>query len=182
LAHVIEAATTGRAKCRGCGVAIPAGDLRFGEAVPNPFGEGDTTHWFHPECGAFKRPEAFLEALAAYSQPLPDAEGLEAEARRGIEHPRVARINGAERAASGRAQCRHCKETIAKDAWRIALVFYEDGRFAPAGFVHPRCVPAYFETADILGRVRRFSPGLAEGDVAVLQREIAGPPKESPEA
>lgn len=172
MAHVIEAATTGRAKCRGCGARIAAGDLRFGEVVPNPFGEGDTTHWFHPECGAYKRPEAFLETLAALAEPLPEAERLEAEARRGVEHPRLTRINGAERSATGRAQCRSCKETIPKDAWRIALVFYEDGRFAAAGFIHARCAAAYFETTDVLPRVRRFSPGLGDADLVELQAEL----------
>ena len=54
--HLIDAAPTGRAKCRGCGGKIDAGALRFGEALPNPFAEGETTHWFHLECGAFKRP------------------------------------------------------------------------------------------------------------------------------
>lgn len=175
MANVIEAAATGRAKCRGCGVRIAAGELRFGEALPNPFGDGDTTHWFHPECGAFKRPEAFLEALAARTEPLPDGERLEAEARRGVEHPRVARVSGAERAASGRAQCRHCKETIPKDAWRLALVFYEEGRFQPAGFVHARCAAPYFETDDVLPRVRRFSPALVDADVAELQAELSAP-------
>ena len=54
--HVIETASSGRAKCRGCGEKIAAGELRFGERLPNPFAEGETTHWFHLECAAFKRP------------------------------------------------------------------------------------------------------------------------------
>src|SRR5258708_6204949 len=36
---VIEAASSGRAKCRVCGQAILKGQLRFGEALPNAYGE-----------------------------------------------------------------------------------------------------------------------------------------------
>jgi len=36
--------------------------------------------------------------------------------------------------------------------------------------------PAYFETADILSRVRRFSPALREEDLAELQSNV-DPPK-----
>jgi hypothetical protein len=54
--HVFEVASTGRAKCRGCGEPIQRGDTRFGERLPNPYGEGEMTLWFHPRCAAFKRP------------------------------------------------------------------------------------------------------------------------------
>ena len=171
--HVIDAASTGRSKCRGCGGRIASGELRFGESLPNPFADGETTHWFHVECGAFKRPAPFLEALPAAAQPVPERERLETEARRGLEHERLSRIDGAERSPTGRAQCRHCREAIAKDSWRIRLVFYEDGRFQPAGYVHPRCAAAYFGTADVLARVRRFAPGLGDEDAAALQAELA---------
>lgn len=170
--HLIEPATSARATCRGCGERIAAGELRFGERLPNPFADGETTHWFHLECAAFKRPEPFLEALATRAEPLDDAERLGSEARRGVAHPRLPRIDGAERSPSGRAQCRCCRNTIEKGAWRIPLVFYEDGRFSPAGFVHARCSQAYFETTDVLGRLRRFSRNLRDEDLGELQREL----------
>ncbi|MFN8095418.1 MAG: hypothetical protein U0599_24920 [Vicinamibacteria bacterium] len=172
--HVIESAPTGRAKCRGCGAKIDAGALRFGEALPNPFGEGDTTHWFHLDCGAFKRPEPFLEALGAREEPLDGKEGLEAAARAGIDHPRLVRVDGAERSPTGRAECRHCREAIPKDAWRVRLVFWEEGRFNAAGFVHVRCAPAYFETGDLLPRVRRFAPALTDEDARAIEAELPG--------
>ena len=170
--HVIETAPTGRAKCRGCGAKIDAGALRFGEALPNPFGEGDTTHWFHLDCGAFKRPEPFLEALGEREEPLDGKEGLEAAARAGIDHPRLVRVDGAERSPTGRAECRHCREAIPKDAWRVRLVFWEEGRFNAAGFVHVRCAPAYFETGDLLPRVRRFAPALTDEDARAIEAEL----------
>jgi hypothetical protein len=174
VAHVIEPASTGRAKCRGCGERIAAGELRFGESLPNPFADGETTHWFHPECAAFKRPEPFLETVEARPEPLQDSERLIAAAKQGIAHRRLPRVNGAERAPSGRAQCRSCHTTIEKGAWRIALVFYEEGRFAPAGYIHMPCAQAYFETLDIVPRLRRFSPALTDEDVSAIEAALTG--------
>jgi ribosomal protein L37AE/L43A len=180
--HVIEAASTGRAKCRGCGAKIAAGELRFGERLPNPFAEGETTLWFHVDCGAFKRPEAFLEALAANETPLGDVDvpRLESEAKKGVEHRRLPRVNGAERAPTGRAQCRACRQAIAKGAWRLSLVFFEEGRFSPSGYVHASCAAAYLETIDVMPRVRRFSPSLGEEDVNAIEAELASSPPPSP--
>lgn len=173
--HAIEPAATARAKCRGCGERIPAGVLRFGERLPNPFADGETTHWFHPECAAFKRPEPLLETLLACEASLDDRERLIAEARRGIEQPRLQRVDGVERDPSGRAQCRACKEKVEKGGWRIRLVFYEDDRFAPAGFVHTRCARAYFGTSDLLPRLRRFAPSLSEADLVEIAGGIGSP-------
>jgi hypothetical protein len=170
--HRIEPASSGRAKCRGCGERIAAGELRFGESLPNPFADGEMTLWFHLDCAAFKRPEPFLEALAGRSEPLEGRERLEAGARLGLAHRRLPRVDGAGRAPTGRAQCRSCRAPIEKGSWRIALVFYEEGRFEPSGFIHAGCSAAYFETSDLMPQVRRFSPGLREEDRAALQAEL----------
>jgi hypothetical protein len=170
--HVIEPASSGRARCRGCGQPIGKGELRFGEKLPNPFADGEMTHWFHLECASFKRPEPFLEALAERTEALEGREGLESEARRGLAQRRLPRIDGAQRSPSGRAACRSCRETIAKGAWRIALVFYEEGRFEPSGFIHAGCAQAYFETTDVISRVRRFAPTLDDDDVREIQAEL----------
>jgi poly [ADP-ribose] polymerase len=177
MAHVIEAAPTGRAKCRGCGRNVAAGELRFGERLPNPFADGETTHWFHLDCAAFKRPEPFLEALAERAEPLDDKERLESDARSGVAHRRLPRIDGAERASSGRARCRSCRELVAKDAWRIRLVFYEDDRFVGSGYVHVRCARAYFETVDVLPRLQRFAPELGADDLKEIQEALLTVPK-----
>lgn len=170
--HVIDPAPTGRAKCRGCGERIAAGALRFGEALPNPFAEGEMTHWFHLDCGAFKRPEPFLEALEGRADPVDDGEALTTAARAGVEHRRLPRVNGVERASTGRAQCRSCRETIAKDEWRIPLVYWEEGRFSPSGFIHVKCSRAYFETVELLQRLRRFSGELGDEDLRQIQAEL----------
>jgi hypothetical protein len=146
--------------------------MRFGESLPNPFAEGETTHWFHLDCAAYKRPEPFLETVEARTEPLADAERLASEAKLGIAHRRLPRVNGAERSPSGRAQCRSCRGNIEKGAWRISLVFYEEGRFAPSGFIHVACARAYLETIDVLPRLRRFSPHLSDEDSRELRQEL----------
>jgi hypothetical protein len=177
--HVIEPASSGRAKCRGCNQPIAKGELRFGERQPNAFGDGEMTLWFHLVCAAYQRPEALLEAAAADTSGVIDA-ALPIAARFGIEHRRVPRIHGAERATTGRARCRSCKELIAKGDWRIALVFFEEYRFNPGGFVHASCARAYFETIEIVDRVRHFSPALSPNELAdfgaaLLARATATP-------
>ena len=174
--HTIEQAASGRAKCRGCGQAIASGELRFGERLPNPFADGELTHWFHLDCAAYKRPEPFLETLKAAAPPPDGAARLEAEASRGLAHARLPRIDGANRAPSGRAQCRSCRQPIDKGAWRIALVYYDNDRFEPSGFVHVRCAPAYFGTADVLGRVAHFARTLGEAELAEIRAELAAAP------
>lgn len=169
--HVFEHAASGRAKCRGCARPIERGVLRFGERVPNPYGEGEATFWYHPLCAAFKRPEALLEALPAAPQEL-DAGALESAARATAAHPRLPRIAGAERSPTGQAKCRHCHEPIDKGSWRIRLTSYEDGRFAPSGFLHFDCRREYFEGADIAPAVLHLSPDLSDADREALIREL----------
>jgi Poly(ADP-ribose) polymerase and DNA-Ligase Zn-finger region len=178
MAHVFEAAPTGRAKCRGCNRAIAKGDVRFGERLPNAFGEGEMTLWFHPLCAAYKRPEAMIEALAEAPE-LADREALERAAHSSQAQRRLSRVDGAQRAASGQARCRHCREPIEKGAWRIRLVFYEEGRFSPGGFIHLACRRDYFENHDVWDAMLQFSPELSEEDRADLRRayDQAGAPK-----
>jgi len=172
--HLIQPASSARSKCRGCGERIAAGQLRFGETLPNPFADGEMTQWFHLDCAAYKRPEPLLATLEAREEPLDDAERLVTEAKRGIAHRRLPRISGAERSPSGRAQCRSCRTTIDKGAWRIPLVFFEEGRFEAAGSIHVRCAEAYFETADVLPRLKHFARSLSDDDLRELQAELQG--------
>jgi len=158
MGHLIEAAATGRSKCRACGRAITKGELRFGEQLPNPFADGFVTLWFHIPCGAFRRPEAFLESTAAAATG--DLAALRSEAERGITHHRLPRINGVEFAPSARARCRACRELIAKGEWRIPLVTFDEGMFSPAGNIHASCAHAYFGTDAIEARLLAFAPDL----------------------
>lgn len=174
MAHVFEPAPSGRSKCRGCGRSIERGELRFGERIPNPFAEGETTLWFHPLCAAYKRPEVVLQALGEAGPSVADREALERAAGTSSSFRRLPRIDGAERAPSGQAKCRSCREPIARGTWRIRLVFYEEGRFSPGGCVHLDCRKAYFETNDILEQLLHFSPALTDGEREELKRINGG--------
>jgi len=77
------------------------------------------------------------------------------------------------RASTGRARCRSCRELIAKDSWRVALVSFEDGRFDPSGYLHVPCSQAHFGTTDILPRLRHFRPDLTDADLAELEAELS---------
>lgn len=167
VSHVFEPAPSGRSKCRGCGQAIAKGELRFGERMPNLFAEGEMTLWFHPLCAAYKRPEPMLAALAAGSPPA-GHEAWQVAAQRSAGHRRLPRIDGAERASSGRAGCRSCQQPIERGGWRIRLAYFEDGRFQPGGFVHLACGREYFECDDLLAALLHFSPTLSDGERAEL--------------
>lgn len=176
----IEPASSGRATCRGCGEKIAAGTLRLGDQVPNTYADdgGVTTQWYHLWCGAFRRPESTLEALTAPTPDLAaagvDRDALAHQAQLGVAHHRLPRVSTVGPAPTGRATCRACKALIDKDSWRIALVYYEDGRFAPSGFIHATCARTYLETTDILPRVRHFSPALSEADLAAFTQAMEG--------
>lgn len=180
MTHAFEIATSGRAKCRGCNGRIEKGALRFGEREPNAFGEGEMTLWFHPLCAAYKRPEPVLEALRAADAAdgavaraeIAEAEALEAIAEQGLAHRRLARVAGADRAPTGRARCRSCRELIEKGSWRIALAFFEEYRFQPGGYIHAGCAARYFETTELIERIRHFSRDLDAVEAASIEAAI----------
>jgi phage tail protein X len=120
------------------------------------------TLWFHPLCAAYRRPQPLLEALAETREGVPDRESLERAALRSGAHRRVPRIDGAERSPSGQARCRSCREPILRGSWRIRIVFYEEGRFSPGGYVHLICRKVYFETDEVLDQILHFSPALCD--------------------
>lgn len=150
--------------------------------MPNPYAEGETLVWFHLPCAACMRPEQFLPVLKAHSPAPPDAEWLLKASEGGVEHPRVARLGHAERAASGRAHCRSCRETIDKGHFRIALQSFEDGRMGSIGSIHVECAEAYFGTADILDRIERLTPELDAEAISEIRAGLANqrpaPPEE----
>lgn len=160
----IEVASTGRAKCRACGRAIAKGELRLGEKLPNPFAEGEMSYWFHLECGAYRRAEAFVAALADAEVTLPNRDELLAVAELGVEHSRLCRIAAAQRAPSGRARCRQCRESIAKESWRLSLDIFQEGRFDPIGFIHLGCQRDYFGTGESRRHISRAAAELSTAD------------------
>ena len=170
--HVFEPAASGRSKCRGCGRALSRGEIRFGERLPNPFGDGEMTLWFHPLCAAYKRPQPLLETLAQPAATVPNRAELERVAQASLARPRLPRIDGAER-AKGQATCRQCRKPIPRGAWRIRLASYEEGQFSPLGYIHLACAKDYFETADILEHVLHFSSALGDAERDELRSVLA---------
>ncbi|HEX4781200.1 MAG TPA: hypothetical protein VH301_10625 [Usitatibacter sp.] len=170
--HAFENAASGRSKCRGCKQPIAKGELRFGERLPNPFGEGEVTHWFHPACAAYKRPDALAEGMGTAALDVPGREALLEIAKSALSQHRLARIDGAERSPTSQARCRHCKEPIEKGGWRIRLVFHEEGTFSPGGYIHVACRLPYFERDDIADQVLHFSPALDEAERALLREAL----------
>ena len=130
------------------------------------------TLWFHPLCAAYKRPQSLLEALAATTAGVPDRESLERAALGSAAYRRVPRIDGAERSPSGQARCRSCHEPIVRGSWRVRIVFYEEGRFSPGGYLHLACRKAYFETDKVLDPILHFSPALSDAEREELIRAV----------
>lgn len=174
MTDVIETAKSARASCRGCGRKIARGELRFGESLPNAYAEGESLFWFHLVCAACMRPDKFGPALEICDQPIPEPEWLKQTARHGLAHERLSRLARAERAPSGSAHCRQCRELVGKGSWRLALQLFEEGRMQPIGTIHVECAEAYFGTNDILDRVQRLTEGLKRGELSEIERLIRG--------
>lgn len=162
--HEIQAAKSGRAKCRACKIAIDKGSLRLGEEVPNAFGDGEARHWYHLRCGALRRPEAFLEAIESIPEEEAQllAEGEKAElsalAEPGKTYYRLSRFVKVHAAPSGRAKCQGCRELIEKGQLRFVLERIEDGMVSGSGFVHIVCAHKYAGAVDgIRERVQSLS-------------------------
>jgi hypothetical protein len=173
LSDVIQPASTGRSKCRGCARPIAAKTLRFGEALPSSYGEGESLFWFHLPCAACMRPEKLLAAVETGSaEVIPERDFLERAARAGIAHPRVTELTRVERAASGRGRCRSCHELIEKDRLRLALQTFAEGRFTASGTIHVECAEAYLGTADLVDRLQHLQD-LDPDLQAELERALA---------
>lgn len=165
MASLIERASTGRAKCRACSLPIARGEERFGEALANAYGEGESLFWFHLACAACCRPDSVLPFLAESVAAPDELSRLQRLAEAGIAAPRLSRIARAERATSGRARCRHCRELIAHGTFRIALHGFEEGRFTSLGTIHASCAAHYLGA---LPEPSRFSLPNNELDEAEL--------------
>ena len=160
--YLLEAARSGRSKCRTCKRKIEKEKLRLGILLEGPFGTGYL--WHHLTCAARRRIE---DVEAAYAQkafedglavpPLSELQALKEKA----EKARAARKEPpyVERAPSGRSKCKHCDEVISKDALRIVLAreitFGNQARSTPIN-VHPECVQAELGSEDCLTEIDGF--------------------------
>ena len=175
MAHVIEAAKSGRSNCRTCRSSIGKGELRFGEETLNAFSDsGGTTHqWHHLRCAAQKKPHQVREALATFEGEVPDRAALEATLGEAESKVKPA-FPYAERSPSGRSKCISCGEPIEKGALRVAI----EQEVQTAGFMtksarylHPACAPtheAFAEDPELGAKVKKNSRGLSEEELASL--------------
>lgn len=164
---VLEVAANGRARCRVCGQALVKGEWRLGERATNPFGEGETTYWFHLACGAVRRPEVLIAALPEDEVPT-EIEPFLATARFGAEHRRAGRFAAVGVAPSGRARCRHCRDLIGKGEVRLELSIFKEGRFDPMGYLHPKCLTEYVGMQVPFERIAPLCAALSDAQRQVL--------------
>ncbi len=177
--HLIEPASSGRSRCRGCQQKIEKDRLRLGVAVPNPFGDGETHHYYHLLCGALRQPEAFLEvadsdleAASSNEETSLEIEKCGEHAKMSQQHRRLRRLVRAERASSGRARCRHCRETIDKGSYRFALEIVDDGMANAAGFVHVTCAPDYVGTTNYMMELVAPRSELHQDELEEVRRQL----------
>jgi poly [ADP-ribose] polymerase len=175
MAEMIEAAKTGRAKCRACRQPIEKGTLRFGEEQPSAFAEGLQWVWYHLECGAKKRPTQVRNALTAFQGDVPGRAELDRLLAEADQSPTTAPY--AERAPTGRSRCQQCEQPIEKGTLRIAFEReLEVGGMARAGvgYLHSACAATYLDQEkDLLATLRKNSRGLSDSDVAELEQQTA---------
>jgi hypothetical protein len=174
MAEMIEAAKTGRARCRVCRQPIEKGALRFGEEQPNAFGEGLQWVWNHLACAAKKKPVLVRTALASFEGEVPARDELEAVLAEADKTASV--FPYAEHASTGRSKCQHCRETIEKGELRVATEReVEPGAIGRGGaaYHHPKCAGEALEREDLLEAVRRNSRGLSDADLAELEQHLA---------
>ncbi|MBK8258067.1 MAG: hypothetical protein IPK82_36055 [Polyangiaceae bacterium] len=177
MAHIVETAKSGRARCRTCGEGIAKDALRFGEEVPNAFSEsgGTTFHWHHAQCAAKKKPSQLREALAVYTGDVHNREELEQLIAENELKQRPTTFPFAERSPSARAKCGECRNVIEKGALRVAVQREPDGpslMIMPATprYLHAACARQSLPgaTADVLASIKKNSRGLTDADLAEL--------------
>ncbi len=175
LVDLIEPAATGRSKCRSCQQKIDKGALRFGERVPNPFGdgEGETTYWFHLICAADERPEKLAALLAGHAAELPERALIEQTIAWSLASPKLSQAKWAERAPTGRARCQECREPIEKDALRVAEQREAEVMvMATTSYVHAGCAKRRYGAAGLVEKLRRTSKKLAAVELEELERAL----------
>ena len=177
----IEAARSGRSRCRTCRRKIDKDKLRLGVLLEGPYGTGYI--WHHLTCAAKRHADDVEEAYQTEAW----VEGVEVppleELRKLREKAEEAKANKketphAQRAPSGRSKCKHCDELIEQGSFRVVLErevrFGNQIRGGPIN-VHPKCVATELLAEDCLTEVEGFqdavqanTPDLSDSDAAEL--------------
>ncbi|SRR5579883_3077615 len=178
MAHVIEAAKTGRASCRTCKSPIAKGELRFGEEVPNAFAPGEMTYfWHHLGCAAKKKPAALKQALETTEQDIPNKEELLQTIDASAKTEKPTTFPYAEHAPTSRSSCVECGEKIEKGELRVAIEQeISTGGFSRrgAGYLHPGCVAEHTDgdSEELYSKIKANSLNLNSSELQALQAQM----------
>lgn len=157
-AYIIEAARSGRAKCKTCRKPIAKDALRLGVMVEGPFGYGHM--WYHLVCAAKRLFDRLEEAYAQKAwenakdvpEDIPPLEVLavlkvEADKKRAEKR----NLPYVELDPSGRARCKHCDELIERGSVRVVIgrsvEFGQQIRTTPIN-IHPGCAADALQSPD----------------------------------
>ncbi|MHA1972134.1 MAG: hypothetical protein ACTSW1_04005 [Candidatus Hodarchaeales archaeon] len=156
----LEAAKSGRAKCRGCQEKINKGEVRV--ALPYSFTmkdgrEIETYRYYHIRCVPPYKVSSVLEILQ--ETEFLDFKKLEIikkdlEAARSKQKQKVSTNPYIEISPSSRATCKICKEKIIKGEFRVSkplTVELEDGRiFQRKTYYHFKCYLSKEDNFDLV--------------------------------
>ncbi len=169
----IEAAKSGRAKCRKCKQPIAKGELRLGHEFESQFGE--STYWYHLACAAEAKPVELQEAMDSYAGDLPDRADLEKALESAKKSAKPTVFPYAERAPSGRSGCISCGDKIAKEDLRVAVEEEIDtGSFVTKGarYLHAKCAKDYIGDENLLELLKKHSTSLDDKDLDELAGQL----------
>ena len=175
MAHIIEAAKSGRAGCRKCKEKIAKGELRFGHEVSNDFSDS-SYQWYHLKCAAVKLPAQLLETMADFDEDIPDRDEIDQLIAENRKKQKPTTFPYAELASTGRASCIVCSDKIAKGELRIAIEREVDaGGFSrrSAGYMHTQCASQCDELPDdAMEEIRQNSPQLDPGELDQVESAL----------
>lgn len=180
MAHMIEAAKSGRASCRSCKKPIGKGELRLGEEVPNQFAEGEMTYsWHHLPCAAEKKPAVLKQALDMTEVEIPERDTLLQTIETSGKNVKPTTFPYAEAAPTSRSTCISCQEKIEKGELRIAVETEVDtGAFMRKGpgYLHPACAADHVgeDPMDLFDKIKANSLNLNNSQLESLEAEMAG--------
>ncbi len=151
MAHVIEAAKSGRSTCRSCKQLIEKGALRFGFETTGF--DGNPGHvWHHLLCAATKLRAEVKETLAGFNGEVPNRAELDAALAAGPAGGKAAAAEKAypfaERAATGRSKCMECEAAIEKGTFRVGIereIEVNGVTRKGAGYFHAGCTASLGE-------------------------------------
>ena len=175
MAHLIERAKSGRAVCKTCQEPIAQGELRLGEEIPNAFSGRPGMRWHHLACAADSRPAQLREALAAFSEELPERPALLIRIERALGELPPVEFPFAERGERA-STCRACGLSIPAGELRLATELREEhkGYFRlAAAHLHPGCARAAGLGSQDEALIRTHSRGVSPADLDAVTAALA---------